>query len=351
MSAAFLRTDPHPLRDLDQLDVVARQHAPVFVEARPVGVGAADDDPPPFRQRIGDGAEVELAQVELFPRADREVLVVEEQCDAFFVVAQALATISATARRRRRGDEPAPGQRGDSEIDAETDERHEDAGLDAACSPGSAGSRRRRPRSANTIDSPVTTQRIRRPALRGRGGRDREAEHEQRADDLRRRGDGQREHEQEDHTEQADGNSARGGDVGVDRREQQRPVDRPPSRRPHRFRSRAARTAGRCSRRRCRRTRCSSPRWRSRGSSSSNSTPTPSPNARITPITESRSRALSPERADHGRDDQRADQRASDRVVVDEESRGRAGERELARPVHRERHVRASRRTARSGRT
>ncbi len=92
----------HALRDLDQLHVVAREHAPVFVEAGPVGVGPADHHPPPFRQRIGDRAEVELAQVELFPRPDREVLVVEEQCDAFFFVVQAVATISATARRRRR---------------------------------------------------------------------------------------------------------------------------------------------------------------------------------------------------------------------------------------------------------
>ncbi len=68
-------------------------------------------------------------------------------------------------------------------------------------------------------------QRVRRPALRrGRGGRDREAEHEQRADHLSRRGDGEREHEQEDETEPADGHTARGRHVGVDRREQQRPV-------------------------------------------------------------------------------------------------------------------------------
>ena len=85
MSAAFLRTDAHALRDLDELDLVAREHAPVLVEARPVGVGAPHDDPSPLGERVGDRPEVEDRQMQLLPRADREVLVVEEECDAFFV--------------------------------------------------------------------------------------------------------------------------------------------------------------------------------------------------------------------------------------------------------------------------
>ena len=76
----------HLLRDLDQLDVVARQLATILAEARPVGIGTAHDDPAPFGERVGDGPEVERRAAHLLPRADREVLVVEEQRDAFFVV-------------------------------------------------------------------------------------------------------------------------------------------------------------------------------------------------------------------------------------------------------------------------
>ena len=38
---------------------MAREHAPVVVERRPVGIGAADDDPPTLREGVGDRAEVE----------------------------------------------------------------------------------------------------------------------------------------------------------------------------------------------------------------------------------------------------------------------------------------------------
>ncbi len=86
----------HPLRDLDQLDVMAGEHAPVLVETRPVRVRPANDDASPLGERIGYGPEVELLQVELLLGADREILVVEEQGDAFFVVAQASLTISAS---------------------------------------------------------------------------------------------------------------------------------------------------------------------------------------------------------------------------------------------------------------
>ena len=92
----------HPLRDLDQLDVVAGQHAPVFVEPRPVGVGPPHDDPSPLGERVGNRPKVEHVQMKLFPRADREVLVVEEQCDPLFVVGHAVETISATGRLARR---------------------------------------------------------------------------------------------------------------------------------------------------------------------------------------------------------------------------------------------------------
>ena len=83
--------------------------------------------------------------------------------------------------------------------------------------------------------------------------------------------------------------AARRRDLGVDRREQQRPVDRQHHRDHHEPDQRPGRAADRCSRRRCCRTGCWSPRSQSRGSGSRKSTPRPRPNARITPIVESRS--------------------------------------------------------------
>ncbi len=84
MSAAFLRTTPIRCGHLDELDLVAGEHAPVFLEVRPVGVGPPHDHAAPFGEGIGDGSEVERTAGEI-PRSDREVLVVEEQCDAFVV--------------------------------------------------------------------------------------------------------------------------------------------------------------------------------------------------------------------------------------------------------------------------
>ena len=51
----------HALGDLDELDVVAGEHAPVVLEAGPVGVGPPHDDPAPLGERVGDGPEVERA--------------------------------------------------------------------------------------------------------------------------------------------------------------------------------------------------------------------------------------------------------------------------------------------------
>ena len=56
-------------------------------------------------------------------------------------------------------------------------------------------------------------------------------------------------------------------------------------------------------------------------------------------MAESRSRCAGAERADHRGDDERADQGARDRVVRDEQSGGRAGERQLGGPVHGEGHA------------
>ena len=54
----------HALRDLDQLDVMARQLAAILGEPRPVGVRAAHDDPAALGERIGDRAEVERARTD-----------------------------------------------------------------------------------------------------------------------------------------------------------------------------------------------------------------------------------------------------------------------------------------------
>ena len=84
MSAAFLRDRAHPLRDLDQLDVTAREHAAVLIEVRPVGVGLAGDHPSSLGQGVQHRPKVELHAVQALPCADGQVLVVQEQGDAFF---------------------------------------------------------------------------------------------------------------------------------------------------------------------------------------------------------------------------------------------------------------------------
>lgn len=80
-----LADGPHPLRDLDQFDVVLGEHPSIVVEHRPVGVGLAGDHPPPLRQRVCDRFEVELAAPHRLPGADGEVFVVEEEGNAFVV--------------------------------------------------------------------------------------------------------------------------------------------------------------------------------------------------------------------------------------------------------------------------
>ena len=75
----------HPLGDLDQLDVAAREHPAVLIEVRPVGVGLASDHPSALGQGVQHGPEVELHAVQALPRADGQVLVVQEQGDAFFL--------------------------------------------------------------------------------------------------------------------------------------------------------------------------------------------------------------------------------------------------------------------------
>ena len=85
MSAAFLRDRTHPLRDLDQLDVAAREHPAVLIEVRPVRVGLAGDHPSALGQGVQHGPQVELHAVQALPRTDGQVLVVQEQGDAFFL--------------------------------------------------------------------------------------------------------------------------------------------------------------------------------------------------------------------------------------------------------------------------
>ena len=96
----------HPLRDLDQLDLMAGEQPPVVVERRPVGVGPPDHHPPALGEGVGDGPEVERRHAEPLARADGEVLVVEEQGDPFVVGYH--RQMVARMRTRRR---PARGMR------------------------------------------------------------------------------------------------------------------------------------------------------------------------------------------------------------------------------------------------
>ena len=70
-----------------------------------------------------------------------------------------------------------------------------------------------------------TDERPGREHLGGRGGHDEQREDQQRAGDLARLGDGDPEHHEEHDRESAHGNAVGGGDVGVDRGEQQRTAD------------------------------------------------------------------------------------------------------------------------------
>ena len=74
----------HPLRDLDQLDVMTGQGAPVLVEVGPVRVGLACDHPPAFGEGVQHRSKIELHAPQVVAGADRQVLVVQEQGDPFF---------------------------------------------------------------------------------------------------------------------------------------------------------------------------------------------------------------------------------------------------------------------------
>ena len=72
------------LRDLDQLDVRIHHAAPVLTEEVPVGVGASNDQASPLGERVGQRLRVE-AQADA-ARADRDVLVVDEDREPFLVL-------------------------------------------------------------------------------------------------------------------------------------------------------------------------------------------------------------------------------------------------------------------------
>ena len=74
------------MRHLDQLDVRAGQHPAVLVEERPVGISPTDHHPAAFGEGVGDRPEVEGHPAQVVPRAQRQVLVVKEQGDAFFLI-------------------------------------------------------------------------------------------------------------------------------------------------------------------------------------------------------------------------------------------------------------------------
>ena len=88
MSAAFLREPPSPLRDLDQLDLRAGEQAAVVGEEGPVRVGAPGQHASAFGQRVCDQPELERRHTQPVAGPDGQVLVVEEQRDAFVVVDQ-----------------------------------------------------------------------------------------------------------------------------------------------------------------------------------------------------------------------------------------------------------------------
>ena len=79
-----LAASPHPLRDLDQLDVAPRQLLTGIGEHPPVGIGLAGDDTAPLGEGIADRFEVELHPPQRLPHADGQVLEVDEQGDALF---------------------------------------------------------------------------------------------------------------------------------------------------------------------------------------------------------------------------------------------------------------------------
>ncbi len=83
--ARVLARGAHALRDLDQLDLPAREHAAVLVEGRPVRVRLAGDHPAALGERIEHRLEIERQAAEGVPRPDGQVLVVQEERDPFLV--------------------------------------------------------------------------------------------------------------------------------------------------------------------------------------------------------------------------------------------------------------------------
>ena len=79
-----LAAGPHPLRDLDQLDVTPCQLLTGVGEHPPIGVCLAGDDTTPLGEGIADGLEVELHPSQRLPNADGEILEIDEQGDALF---------------------------------------------------------------------------------------------------------------------------------------------------------------------------------------------------------------------------------------------------------------------------
>ena len=79
-----LASRSHPLGDLDELNVVAGETLAVVAEERPIRIRLPGDYPAAIGERVGNGFQVELESVEVVPRSDRQVLVVQEKCNPFF---------------------------------------------------------------------------------------------------------------------------------------------------------------------------------------------------------------------------------------------------------------------------
>ena len=75
--SGVLANGTHPLRDLDQFHVIAREHAPVLVEHPPVGIRLSRDHPAALGECIGNWFEVEGRPIQGVTGTDRQVLVVE----------------------------------------------------------------------------------------------------------------------------------------------------------------------------------------------------------------------------------------------------------------------------------
>ena len=77
---------PHTLRHLDELDMRSGEHPAIFVEVGPVGVRPTYDDPPALGEGDSDGPEVERHSTEMLSGSQCQVLVIEVQGNAFFLI-------------------------------------------------------------------------------------------------------------------------------------------------------------------------------------------------------------------------------------------------------------------------